>query len=185
MSRFHEGLPCLPLIASVIVLHGCSGQPDTQTHARLASSDVVVSALCKQLSAEPVCYRWQETLGDDEIDHHGYVLFLLDGDKVYSRAWFERAEFVREWPAVEGVGTLKGNTIKLVYRSASGLPEHDFYFARCNFKMSNDGQSFHCEFTQKAEPNSNDLATGQAIGKLQPDAKFEAHEERIRQNQGR
>lgn len=92
-----------------------------------------------------------------------------------------RTKFVQPWPIVEGSGTLTENMLEITYRSASGLPEHDFYFAECRFQMGDGGEDLQCQFTQRADPQSSALSTGQATGTIVTHAIFAGQEKRLKE----
>src|SRR5580693_307131 len=57
----------------------------------------------------PVCFQWTEVMADASNDHAGGVVFLLADHKIFSRAWYTRAKYARQWPPVYGVGTAEGD----------------------------------------------------------------------------
>ncbi len=123
-----------------------------------------------ELEKGPLAFSWTETLRGEPIHHHGGLLFVKKHGRVYSRAWFARAKTVRPWPPVEGIGSLAKEGIRIVYRSASELPAHEFYFVECNFEFSSDASNMTVRFEQQAQPadpgsdNHAILSPGQAMG---------------------
>jgi hypothetical protein len=110
------------------------------------------SRLAERLARGPVLFRWTELGQDEALDHHGGIWFLQAGERVYSVAWFERAQFVPRWPAVEGVGTREGDEIRIAFRNGTSDPAHDFYHASVHFVFDPDGDRFRCEFLHQASP---------------------------------
>jgi hypothetical protein len=135
----------------------------------------------KQLySGEVVCYSWTETLGAEELENRGGLVFLKKGEIIYSRAWHFDSEV--EWPPVEGAGCLIGNTLHMVYRTVFGQPGHEFYHTYCRFELLNGGRDFKCAFMQKATPEPETaLSPGAARGSTvrHPNAEFQGHLESV------
>jgi YHS domain-containing protein len=112
----------------------------------------------------PLCFKWSEVMGDRSIEHDGGVVFLLKDHRIFSRAWYTRAKYAREWPPVFGVGTGDGNLLHVAYRSASMDPKHEFYHTVCHFEFSPDAQTFLSHYMQQATSGSPELTPGAARG---------------------
>jgi YHS domain-containing protein len=127
------------------------------------------------------CFTWTEVIGDSSIDHRGGVVFLWKDNKIYSRAWFTRAKYAREWPPVFGVGTAEGNMLHVAYRSASVDPKHEFYHVVCHFEFSTDSRTFICRYMQRASSRSEELTPGAARGtRVESRDEFEEEIDRVK-----
>lgn len=131
-------------------------------------------ALTQLRSGDAICYSWIETMGAEDLENRGGIVFLKRGNKVYSRAWHSSPG--TEWPPVEGAGYLADSKLHMAYRTVFGQPEHEFYHAYCEFDFAKTGQSLSCTFIQKATPEADaPLSPGAARGILvrKPDGEFQ------------
>ncbi len=146
-------------------LPGCS-TPNPTPQKRPAPHVVKESTQPEWFGPEVWAYKWFETTVEDlENEHFGRLLFLRRGDRVYSLAWPSKSP--NNWPIVKGVGTFdhKDRTLKMVYRTASGLLEHEFYHAICEFKFGEKKQSFEVTYEQQAsEDEGQALEPGMSRG---------------------
>jgi YHS domain-containing protein len=123
------------------------------------------------LSHDVVAYKWVEGTPNQNFEHFGVMLLYSSGGEVFARAWPQKSK--NNWPTVRGIGSLEGDELHIVFRSAATMPGHDFYHADCRFKLSVDGGSFVCNAMQKAQdgdaPMVPSFARGELLEQLDPD----------------
>jgi YHS domain-containing protein len=124
--------------------------------------------LCRDVAA----YKWVEGTASQNFEHFGVMLLYLSAGEVYGRAWPQKSK--NNWPTVRGIGSLEGDELHIVFRSAAAMPGHEFYHADCRFKLSADGRTFVCNAMQKAQagdatPMVPSFANGELLEKLDPD----------------
>lgn len=179
------------VVSVVVALLGARCDPRTQAAAveaeppRLEENAVEQTndTLREFLAREPACYQWTESFGDEPIAHEGGLIFYVVGEKVFSRAWFGSAESVRRWPPVFGVGVIRGQTLFVSYRNATGEAGHEHYCASCRFDFDLSELSFKCSFMQKVNahpeaPLTPGTAQGQRLAKTPKS--FAPHLESVR-----
>src|SRR5437868_12701509 len=124
------------------------------------------------LSHDVVAYKWVEGTPTQDFEHFGIMLLYASGGEIYGRAWPQKSK--NNWPTVRGIGSLEGNELHIVFRSAATMPGHEFYHADCRFKLSPDGRAFTCSSMQKAQagddtPMVPSFAKGELLEKLDPE----------------
>lgn len=186
MKGFIGPLVCVAL--ALLVLWSVRSRAPNEAPSKPPAA-AEAQGLGARLARGPVLYRWTEAGLAEALDHHGGVWFLQAGGRVYSFAWFERSEYVRPWPAVEGVGTLEGDELFMAYRNATYDPSHDFYHARVHFVFEPDARRFECDFLQQASNTGaadEDLSPGGANGVwvAEPGLEDRAHRERLERMPG-
>ncbi|PCJ60873.1 MAG: hypothetical protein COA79_07380 [Planctomycetota bacterium] len=125
------------------------------------------SSLSKNWAKDIAVYKWTEMLGDEPLEHYGYLAFKIKDGKVYSRAWMEYDRNGREWPAVEGLGyQTTANACTIIYRNGTYQIKHEFYHCTANFTFINKSKEMFVEYQQVTTDMSDELEGGNAEGLL-------------------
>ncbi len=169
-------LSALFLCAGALLL---AGSDKTRAAAPPVPPIRPASPLETLLSGDVAAYTWSEGAAGQNSNHNGIILFYRSRGEVYGRAWPLKSN--NNWPAVRGVGALKGDDVHIVFRSAA--PGHDFYHADCHFSFSADGRTFVCTAMQKAQAGDENpmvpcVANGELIEKL--NSSMAGHIEKLR-----